>query len=175
MKKETLYDIVNDILALEEIIEEQDGDITGDEDVFMEFMLESKMSLESKVENYCKLIANKNALISARKAEAARIKDLVAAEEKNVKRIKSRMVEALDLIGVSKVETVLFKVSTRNAGGVLPMKIDPKYLNTITEEWGEPVIMLTSDAKNSIREALAGGEVVTGVTLGERGRTLVIK
>lgn len=116
--RKSLLDITEDVLALDDMLDECEGDVTGKaEAIVAAYMQENDKSLEEKVEGYCLIIAEREARASARKAEAARIMKLVKADEGTVGFLRTRLFEAMQALDIVKIECATHKVSIAKNGG----------------------------------------------------------
>ena len=73
---------------------------------------------ENKVENYIKVIKNNEADVEARKNEIKRLTELNRADERKNERMKEVLKESMALTGHERVDTPLFKVSSRKSEAV---------------------------------------------------------
>lgn len=168
----SLFNITEDMLALERILHEAGGDIS-DPDVEAAvngWFDELQGDLETKVENYCSLIRDIDIRAANRKREEERIRGLRQVDENMVKSLKSRMQQALDFIGVKRVNTDLFRVTVANNGGKKPLVLDesgipPEYIT---------VRQIEEPNKDLIRQQLEKGTDLPFAALKERGRSLRI-
>lgn len=168
----SLFNITEDMLALERILHEAGGDISDPqvEAAVNEWFDELQGDLESKVENYCSLIKDIEVRAANRKREEERIRRLRQVDENMVKSLKSRMQQALDFVGVPRVNTDLFRVTVANNGGKQPMVVNeaaipPEYITTR---------MIDEPNKDLIRQHLEDGQDLPFAQLKERGRSLRI-
>lgn len=118
-----------------------------------------------KIENYIKIIRNKNARVEAYKAEIARLDALKKSENKAIEEIKKRISEAMNLTQHDKLNTTLFKVGFRKSKAVIvdETKLPKKYMKA---KW--------SPDKERIKELLKGGATIRGAHIEER-RNLSIR
>lgn len=125
----TLYEIGGDLAALEALLEEVGGDVTDEQaEAAIEAWLEELHSdRDVKIDNYCGLIRNFEAMAEARKAEAKRMRDMATADENRAERLKSRLKEFFESRGLGKVATPRFTVAVQKNGGKAPLWIAPDY------------------------------------------------
>lgn len=127
---------------------------------------------ERKVDAYCCLIAEISARAAARKAEAQRLAENASRSEATVKRLKTRLLDAFNAMGIGKLETERFTVSVAKNGGLVPLELDPTLdPSTLPEEFQRVTISPDTDA---IRAALAT-TTLPFAKLGERGQHVRIK
>lgn len=169
----TLYEITSDMRAIDQLLDECGGDVS-DERVLQaieNWMAELDTNLRDKVDGYAAYISELLAKALARKAEAKRLTQLAKANENAAKRLKERLMWALEERGVSKVETPLYVVSVAKNGGKAPLDIQVP----ATELPMEYQKVEYSPANDSIRNALEQGIEIDGCTLMERGTSLRIR
>lgn len=129
MKKQSLFNITEEILTLDEMLDDVDGDVSdGAEAIVAAFLAETDTALEAKVEGYCQLIGQKKATAKARKAEADRITALAKADVARASFLTARLKEAFETLGISKLETATHRVSIAKNGGLLAMEYDEAFL-----------------------------------------------
>lgn len=168
----TLLDITEDLQALDDLLTEAGGDITGVEATVDAWLAELEQDLKGKVDNYAALITAMNARADVRKAEADRLYHRSKVDANNARFLRERLKFALQQRGISKLETDRYKVGVSNAGGVAPLVIpDPTALPVefirVTE--------VREPDKDAIRKMLQSGQTVPGAQLGERGTCLTIR
>lgn len=150
-----------------------EGDISDPaiDEAITEWIEEMDSDLKGKVDGYAAYVTELLALAAARNDEAKRLKERAKVNENAAKRLKDRLLWALQERGIDKVETLRYTVSVSTAGGM--QKLD---VQVPAEELPPRFQKVTIDADNkAIREAIAAGEEVDGATLMERGTVLRIK
>ena len=171
----TIYEIHDDLKAIEDLLFEIGGDISDDEvdKIVTGFMSEIETNLERKVDNYAALIKELEAKKESRKAEADRLYKLAKTDENTARNLKDRLVWALNEMGIKKLETPRFKVAVTNNGGKTPLDIhDPE---AVPQELQKLIPARYEIDSDKIREALESGQEVAGAILMERGQHLRIR
>ena len=147
-------------------------DLTPELEQLILDLLEIKGTLtdeyKNKVNNYCKLIANLDAIATLRKAEADRLKALAETDLAKVDFLKNRLKDSLKQNGLTKLKTDSYNLSVCN-NSVLPLVYD---VDNIPSEYQRVKVELDS---KRLREALKNGVDVPGCGFGERGDHLRIK
>ncbi|MGB1125796.1 MAG: siphovirus Gp157 family protein [Phycisphaeraceae bacterium] len=169
----TLYDITADMREIDHLLATLEGDISDPaiDEAITEWIEEMDSDLKGKVDGYAAYVTELLALAAARNDEAKRLKERAKVNENAAKRLKDRLLWALQERGIDKVETLRYTVSVSTAGGM--QKLD---VQVPAEELPPRFQKVTIDADNkAIREAIAAGEEVDGATLMERGTVLRIK
>ena len=169
----TIFDITADMQALDDLLTEVGGDVTDPEaaSAIDKWFTELDDQIETKVENYCRLIAELESRSAARKGEADRMYARSKVDANAAKGLRTRMVVALAGSGIRKLETETYRISVANHGGKLPMEIDDD---------GVPTDYLTrqevvSVDKDAIRAALENGMNLPFARFLERGQRLSIR
>lgn len=166
----TLYDIIGDLLLLQDMLED-----SVDDQVLIDTLEGVQGEYEVKLESYCKVIKNLEADMEALKNEAKRLTDKRKLLENNIDRLKKAMFDSMKATGTAKVKGQLFNVSIQKNGGKIPVNYD-KDDKHITDHLPDNLVIVTeTPALDAIRELLEAGKVVEGFTLGERGESLRIK
>ena len=170
-----LYDLTEDMMRLEDLIED------GDQEIDEEWLVSEWETLEGdindKTEKWLKCIKNHEADIKVRKDAIA---DLTAKNERDQRTIdfmKRTLVQVMGLLGKKKAGTAILSCTVAANGGKAPLvwadgfKEDPTLL---PEKWRTKVETWKPNT-DEIRDALAAGEKIPGVELGERGTHLLIR
>lgn len=173
MTKPTLLDIADDARALADLLDEREGDITGQEEAVQAFLDETGEALTAKVDAYAGLTRQLEAFAATRKAEAKRMADLAKSDENRAKWLKERLLLAMDVIGETRIDGDRYRVSIAKNGGKVPVVV-PDDVDALPDAFVRTVVKRDAD-KDAIREALEGGADVPGCCLGERGRSVRIR
>ena len=168
----TLYDITEDLIALDELLESVDGDITDEavESAITEWFKELGDNLETKVDNYAQFIIELKARAAVRKAEASRLTARAKVGLNNADSLIKRMKEAFIAMDMKKLETKRFCVSVAKNGGLCPLDIH----GDVPKEYTKSTVVVSNDTEK-IREVLGSGKELEFATLQERGTRLAIK
>ena len=162
----TIFDIQDDFEALYQLLEEDGGE--AELQVFFD---ELCSDFKNKADNYARVIADSKSKADGIKAEIDRLKTLQNRESAKQDRLKSLLQRAMDKLNIKKLETDLHKFSIAKNGGKqkLVVTIDPELLDKCYQ-----TTTITAN-KDAIRDELAEGVVIDGVTLEPRGESLRIK
>lgn len=108
----TLYELTDTYARLYELA--SSGDI--DEQTFLDTLeaMDFTADLEAKAEGYAKVITNLQGEIALCRAEEDRLAENRRAKEMNIKRMKERLQQAMDMMGRDKIKTPLFSLSVQN-------------------------------------------------------------
>jgi len=166
----SIFDLQDELLHLRHVLEmEDDGEINPT----LEAWLTAKEDeLQTKVEAYCSIIGEMEAMAEARKAEAKRIADLGAADARKAQRMRDVLREVFGRLNILRMETTRYKLRLQNAGGKQRIVVDP--FEPMPEQYQKTTVTVEPDL-DSIRKALDAGEVLSFATLAPRGQILVIK
>ena len=165
----TLYEIADDLKAIEDLLIEQGGAVQAgsDEDVVMEWLNDTHDKLENKLERYGRLIREFEARANARAEEAGKLRERAGVAKNAAANLRQRLQWFLETQGLKKVETASFQFSVRGNGGVQPMEL-------LEEEVPDEFKKLVVD-QTKIREALQNGEELAFAKLVERGKSLSMR
>lgn len=167
----TLYELAADVRAIDDWLDELEGDVSGCEEEFDRAYLEAHGAFDAKVDAYCALIAELDARSAARRAEAARLSELARLDAAKVTRLKSTLLDVMQDIGVKRVDAPRFRVTICTNGGKLPLLMDV-VPEEVEERFRQVVVSIDRAA---VYDALKDGEQLLFARLGERGQHLRIK
>lgn len=180
----TLFEISEEMIALDELLTNLDGEIPNEEieaqlDAYFKDLGDRR---DEKLDSYAALIKTMEARAKVRKEEAARMTALATTDENAAKRLKSRLQDFYTLHGYTKpIETRRYKIALQNNGGVVPVILNADIADK-PEELPERFRKVEFSAKiDAIREALTGPdceekeEAVKIAKLGDRGQHVRIR
>ncbi len=98
-----------------------DGEIGPDAEVTL---AELENAIQTKAEGYCQIIAHFDGLASMQAAEEMRLSLLRQQNQKRAAYLKDRLKAAMERLGLTKIDTPLFKVSIQRNGGKPSVKWD---------------------------------------------------
>lgn len=103
----TLYDLTNDFQKFVDIVDAED---TSEEmkEALKDALENLSADIEEKIDDYGKVIKNKQSDIKARKAEIERLKELNESDTRTIERMKEVVTSAMLITGKTKVKTPLF-------------------------------------------------------------------
>ena len=104
----SIYEITSDIAFINQMLE-ADGEV--DEEALKGALEVSKEDLVFKLEDYCKVIKNFEAVISGLKDEEARLKAKRQSYENTIDRMKKAMQNAMETVGETKLPCGTFTVA----------------------------------------------------------------
>lgn len=162
-----LYEIVGDILQLQEMFEEE----AIDEETLKDTLEGIEGEFDDKIENYCKVIKNLESDIAGLKAEEQRLSGKRKSLENNIKSLKSFMFNSMKAINKTKAGGDLFTASIQKNGGVTPIILDVEDTSKLPDEL---VRIKEEPDMEAIRKILEKGESEYA-HFGERGESLRIK
>lgn len=167
----SIFDLQDELLHLRHVLEmEQDGEI---DPALADWLTAKEGELEAKVESYCSVIGEFEALAEARKAEAKRVAELAASDCRKAERMRSVLKEVFGKLGIQRMETTRYRLRLQNAGGKLRVTLDP--FEKVPDEFTRTVPATTEPDMERIRRALESGESLTFATLLPRAQVLIIK
>lgn len=172
----TLFEIGEDLEALERLIEEAQGDISDPAaaEAVEAWFKEIADNQGGKIDNYCSLIRKWEGQAVAAKAEAEQYAKAAQVRANRVRALKDRLKLYMEVTHQVKIETPTGRtVAIQKNGGVAPMEVKPD-LNplTIPEKYQLKTISMNGPA---VRAALEAGETLDFARLNERGTSLRIR
>ena len=168
----TLFDISEDMIALDELLFESGGDVT-DPDVAAAidaWQAELDHDLEGKVNGYVSLIREIECRVVGRQAELDRLTARVRADTNAAKSLKDRLKFVLEERGILKLDVPRGKVAVTKNGGKVPLELNEALVPSSWMRQPPPV-----PDTELIRKCLATGDKLSFASLGERGTHLRIR
>lgn len=166
----TLHDITDDVLALDAILVESDGEVADEKALawIEQWMQENDAALSTKVDNYCALIVEYEKRAEARQAEAARLAAKARTEADRAKWLRDRLKDHFQRMRCDRMECPRFTVSVQRNGGMQPVEITGDVPTDYRIVKSEP-------DKAAIRTALLDGRDLPFARLLPRGESLRIR
>ena len=115
--KRTLFDIGEDLLALADLLDEQDGDITETEAQFDAWFGELGEERDAKLDAYAYLVKETESESDRIKDEIDRLRARKTAADNKAKRLKERLEIFLKIQGIDKIKTDRFTFALQKPGG----------------------------------------------------------
>jgi len=172
----TLFAISDDLLALNDLLEQLDGDVTNPEvdAAVTKWFAELANDESKKLDGYAGYIKQMEMESVAAKAESEQWAAKARTRDNRVKWLKERVKVYLELTGRTKATTETGRVfAIQNNGGVVPLIInegtDPR---SIEPQFQKVTYSFDSEA---IREAIADGKELPWAHLDKRGTHLRLK
>jgi len=172
-KKQTLWDISEEMLAFDQLLADADIDDPEVQEVLAKWGEEIMGDLEGKADNYAAFIQILLARADARLTEGQRLVDRAKTDTNNAKRLKEHMKRIFEFHKVKKVETPRFQITVAKNGGKQPIEV-----NVLPEDLPDELrtsSVVYKKAGDVIRDKLLAGEEIPGCRLLERGTGLRIK
>lgn len=174
-QKRTLYEIGEDIVALDSLLFEVGGDVSEEDAdaAITSFLNENRENLERKLDGYGYLIREQEKDAEFCEAEAERLSRRAEVRRNAVKRLKDRLNDFFTQHGLTKVQAPHFTLAQQKNGGKIPLeiKVQPEEL---PKPYRYEVVSVKADT-DKIREALEAGKKLPFATLGERGTHIRVK
>ena len=165
-----LFELSHNVQALEERL---DACETDDQAILLiaEELEANRGRMGDKIDQYCGLIGDLNALATIRKAEVERVKALQVLATAKAERLTECLKTALKTIGVKSFSTGRHVVTVSGNGGLIPIKIKggevpPSYMRKVETE------VIDSE---KIRKELAAGVKLPFAEFMPKGDHLRIK
>lgn len=166
----TLNAITEDLLALDAILDDLGGDVTGHEDVVAGWIEELTGNLRAKAESYASLISELENRAAYRKGEATRLAERAKIDQRKADWLRRMLRDAMQASGDRVIETDRYRLSVQANGGKAPLDLH----DVVPTDWCKVEVVQTPD-KARIREALEAGEDLPFAALMERGTRVVIR
>ena len=166
----SLFALSTNLVGIEALLESDNLDPAQLEELTLS-LVETEEGFEEKVESYCGIIGELEALAEARHREAVRLATLTSETQNKAIRLRNALKDALLRTNRNKVQTTRYNVRVQKAGGKQPMLL---HTDAVPGEWTVSEVVVRPD-KTRIREALEAGEVLEFAELAERGTLLVIR
>ena len=167
-----LIEIADEERALDKLLDDCDGDVTGMEQIIDEWRKEIGDNLNEKVDSYAALITEKMRMYGVRQGESERLHRLALTDKNRADSLKGWLKYILDDMCIKKLETDRFRVSVAANGGKKKLDIFVPD-NMIPNEYQKQSPPVPDTEK--IREALEAGSEIPGAVLQERGTSLRIR
>jgi len=167
-----LFQITEDLAALDELLADLGGDITDPKvaETVEAWMAELDKNLHGKVDNYVALITEMRHRAETRHAEAERLANRARLDDDAADWLAERLKQALEQRGLKKLETDRYAVSVVGNGGKQPLVMT----GDVPPDWQKTRTTVEPD-RERIRASLEAGEALPFATLGDRGRRLSIR
>jgi len=172
--KQTIFDIVGDFQALEDLLDEADGDVSDEQtaQAVEDFVTELQANFEAKADGYARVVDDFKGRAATLKAEADRCAAMAKSETNKAKRLVGLLEQAMHMTGQRKVQTALHVFAITKHGGKRKLDVhtpaDVPWQYVVTKK-------VTEISKDAIRAALAAGQEVPGCVLMEQGESLRIR
>lgn len=163
----TLYNITNKFADLMD--KAQNGEITEEE--YNELGFEIAQELQTKGANVIGYIRNTELLIEAMKAEEKRISDMRKAGEAKLEKFKQYVLENMERLGLSKIQTELGALSVSKN----PMSVEIENEDEIPSEFKQEVVTTKIDKTAIKNHFKTTGEIIPGTKIIDDKMSLRIK
>lgn len=170
-----LFDIGNDLIALEELLDETAGDVSDPaaEQAITDWMAEFEEEQAVKVDRYISLIRKKESEQAAAKIEKEHYGKIERVRSNCIARLKERMLIHLRDTNQRKIQSATGRSITIQAnGGEVPLLLDFVDPAKVESRFQKVTIELNKDA---VREAVKSGEEIAWAKMGVRGESLRIR
>lgn len=169
----TLFSISADIGELTALLDEIEGDDIESARLIGEWLEKLGEERDRKLDNYAALISELQARASVRKAEAKRLAELAASDEKKAEILKERLKWFFEVNKLKTLQTARYKLSLTKSGGKQPLILDDAISPTELPEKFQK--LQVEPDKTAIRSALEAGEELDFAHLGDRSSTIRIR
>ena len=168
----TIFDIGADLEAIDQLMEELDGDISDPvvEKALTEWFEQAQSDLGAKLDNYVNYAKRLESVRVAAKAEADQYAKRVQVIDNRIKSLKWRLADFFDRSGRRTCETATGrKVRLQANGGVQTLELDEIDISHIPVRFRKTVVTIDTAV---IRDALNAGEILPFARLLPRGESI---
>lgn len=163
----TLYNITNKFAELMDRAE--NGELTEEE--YNKLGEELALELQNKSSNIIGYVRNSELLIEAMKAEEKRISDMRKAGEAKLEKFKQYVLENMERLGLSKIQTELGALSVSKN----PMSVEIENEDEIPSEFKQEVVTIKIDKTAIKNHFKTTGEIIPGTKIIDDKMSLRIK
>lgn len=170
----TIFDITGEYAAFMDLVTNEEF---TDEDAIQATLDSLQYDLEKKAEGYALVINQLSADVAACDGEIKRFMHKKELRENAIKRLKNAILFAMNTLGKTELKAGNYTFKISKNGGKVPLNWAEGYKDDPTllpEKWRTKVETWKANT-DEIRDALAAGEKIPGVELGERGTHLLIR
>lgn len=150
----SLYEITREALELASLLETEE--LTPE---LEQMLVINQDQLQAKAGNYAKVIANIQGDVDAIDNEIKRLKAMKESKDRAITRLKDAVKNAMLVSGIEKIESPLFKLSTRRSEAV---EVD--IVEALPSQFLNVKNVVTAD-KVAIKDAIKRGENVFGARI----------
>lgn len=168
----SLFSISDDLEKLSELLDDC-GDDAQQQELINSWLEQLGEERDRKLDGYAALISEMQTRAEVRKAEAKRLMELAADDEKRARLLKERLKWFFETHNFKTVETARYKLTIQHNGGKAPLILDESVPCTALPERFQKVSI--DPNTTAIRQALEAGEHLDFAQLGDRGTSLRIK
>ena len=162
-----LYNISQEVLALEEMIINDAGEFTEDHEELQKYV---NNMLTHKVDNFVNFIQKQEDQVEIAKKRKDEIAKFIKQREQLIERLKSYVMNCMKVLNTEKLEGNLHCLKFRKPSQIVEI-IDE---NKIPEEYVKIIVERKID-KIALKDELKKGVVIEGVCLSNGKESLIIK
>lgn len=170
----TLFEITEDLRALDALLDESDGEITPEnEAAYDAFFAELQQEQGAKLDAYIGLLKTWEGEEAVARSVIDQFKAKVQAIGNRIDRHRGRMLLHLVNTGQKSIKSAKgYTVARQDNGGKQPLDIDPVDPKTVPGRFQKVTVSIDADA---VRAAIDAGETVPFARLKPRGQQLRIR
>jgi hypothetical protein len=162
----SLYNLTEDYLRVLDLLEDPEADAEA-----LERELDSIAGkITHKAEAIAGLIKQCEGMAAMRKAEADRMRDLAAADQRNADRLRDYMLRHMQALRTERIETARFRLSVRTNAPAVHVLLE----QLVPDDFKRVVTSVSVDKKRILDTLKTTGEIVPGTEV-TRGQRLEIK
>lgn len=170
-KRRTLFEITEDLVALGDLLEEKQGDISDEEEaaIIDQWLQENLSDLDKKVDSYVGLIKEFETEAVVKQARADSIAEQAKIAQNRANRLKGRMMKLLLQQNLQKLIGEEFTIAVHGNGGRQIIDVNEA---AVPSQFKKKIEVIDYD---KIRQELESGHTLPFAELQPRGKHLRIK
>lgn len=167
MSNLSLYDISTEFEALREMLENDGGEVTQDNEALEVYI---QNLLTTKTDGCVQYIESQEDLINLAKEKITRLKNFIDSKENTIERFKNYVMSCMDRMQIKEVTGKLCQIKERKPSKVVVVEDQDK----IPAEF-VTVEVVTKVDKNKLKKAISEGAKIEGASLVDGKRSLMFK
>ncbi len=153
----TLYSLASEYLDVLALLEDPDADA----DTLEQQLDDIAGLLTQKADNIAALVQQFEGMAALRKAEADRMRELAAADQRNAERLRSYLLRHMQALGTEKIDTARFKISVRTN----PPAVQVLEEMLVPEQFVRTVTTTSVDKRAVLDNYKTTGEIPAGIDI----------
>lgn len=176
-KTRRLYDIGDDLMAVEQMLIDHGGEIPDTEEGrnVLTYLKSINLELTQKFDSYAALVTEFKRRAETRRAEIERMEFLERIDKNAAKALIARLKAFMEEKGIKRIDGDRFRVTLVNNSGILPLELDDAVTRDPLKAPPEYRKVIHTVDGQAVRAALDRGEELEFARFGKRGTQVRIK
>lgn len=172
----SLYDLTEDLVALDRLLEEQGGDVSEGSggETLEKWLKEYEWQVGTKIDAYGSLAKNWDSDINAIDDEMKRLSDRKRVIANKIMRLKMMAKLAMEMRGIRKLEGQKFTIAIQKNGGKLPLILKVEDPEKLPEKFVKIEKRIDTEAIRSALE-IKDPDAANVAELGQAGESVRIR